>query len=401
MKKTILKIVALSLLVSTSLVLLSNLGKAQGSRDQNNGPTITQAAPPEKKVEQVFKNIKVLNEMPQAQLYPAMRFMAASLGVQCGFCHAFKNGQLDSAADDKPEKQTARVMIKMVLDINKTYVQGNPTVSCYTCHRGRTSPQGIPTLPLPLPSPRSIAGGASISGLPGAGSPTASNSTVLPAAEDILNKYINAIGGRAAIDQIRSCVIKGSTTISSGQFVPYEADQMLPDKAYESFAIQEQTFERVINGARGWSKNDEGVTELMGQQLADQKLSFPLFMILKLKEQYSSVRVSAEDKIDDRDVYVVNAIRSDNKRERLFFDAENGLLRRRLSYTPIMIGIIPEQTDFEDYREVEGLKLPFTIRVSSLDARTPPIARRFAEIRLNIPVDESKFDKPLIKARAL
>jgi hypothetical protein len=70
------------------------------------------------------------------------------------------------------------------------------------------------------------------------------------------------------------------------------------------------------------------------------------------------------------------------------------LLRRQISYTPIMIGIVPDQTDFEDYREVEGLKLPFTIIVSSLDARTPPIARRFEEIKLNITVDESKFNKP-------
>jgi hypothetical protein len=114
-------------------------------------------------------------------------------------------------------------------------------------------------------------------------------------------------------------------------------------------------------------------------------------MILRLKDQYSSARVSATDKIDDRDVYVVNAIGSDNKRERLFFDAETGLLRRLINYTPIMIGVVPDQTDFEDYREVNGIKLPFTIRISSLDARTPPIARKFAEIKLNLPIDESKF----------
>jgi len=261
MKQIILKIVALSLLMSTAFVFLFEVSNAQCAREQNNGPAITQAAPAENKAEQVFKNIKVLNELPQSQLYPAMRFMVASLGVQCGFCHVFKNGQLDSAADDKPEKQTARAMIKMVLDINKTFAQGNPSVSCYTCHRGRTSPQGIPTLPLPLPSPRLTASGASASS---AGSPTAPNMTVLPSADDILNKYINAIGGRAAIDQIHSCVIKGSTTISSGQFVPYEADQMLPDKGYESFAIEGRTFELVINGAKGWSRNGEDVTELIG-----------------------------------------------------------------------------------------------------------------------------------------
>ena len=395
MKQNILRVVALSLIASAALMTLTRLSNAQGSRSQNGSATTTQAVPPEKTLEQVGKNIQVLNGMPQSQLYPTMRFMAASLGFQCGSCHVFKNGQLDSAADDKPEKQTARAMIKMVLDINKNFAQGDPTVSCYTCHRGRTSPLGIPTLPLPLPSPRSIAGGASSSVGSGASSRTAPNTTpALPSADDIFNKYINAIGGKAAIDQIHSCVIKGSTTISSGQFVPYEAEVLLPDKGYESFVIQGRTFESVINGSRAWSKTGEEVTELTGQQLADKKMSFPLFMILRLKDQYSSARVSAEDKIDDRDVYVVSAIRPDNKRERLFFDAETGLLRRQISYTPTMIGIIPDQTDFEGYRAVNGVKLPFTIRVSSLDARSPRITYGFEDIKLNIPVDGSKFDKP-------
>ena len=394
MEQTILKVVVLSLLVSTVFVILTSLSNARVSRDQDRGPIGTQPSPPEKTVEQVFTNIKVLNGMPQSQLYPAMRFMAASLGFQCGSCHVFKNGQLDSAADDKPEKQTARAMIRMVLDINRNFAQIDPTVSCYTCHRGRTSPQGIPTLPLPPPLPRLTTGGASRFSGPAAGSPTAPNSTVLPSADDILNKYMNAIGGRAAVDQIHSCVINGSTTISSGQFVPYEAEVLLPDKGYESFVIQGRTFESVINGSRAWSKTGEGVTELTGQQLADKKMSFPLFMILRLKDQYSSARVSAEEKIDGRDVYVVNAIRSDNKRERLFFDAETGLLRRQISYTPTMIGIIPDQTDFEGYRAVNGVKLPFTIRVSSLDARSPRITYGFEDIKLNIPVDESKFGKP-------
>jgi len=142
------------------------------------------------------------------------------------------------------------------------------------------------------------------------------------------------------------------------------------------------------------------VTELIGQQLADQKLSFPLFMILRLKDQYTSVRVSARDKIDGRDVYVVNAIRPDNKLEHLYFDVENGLLRRRISYTRTMIGNIPQQTDFEDYRDVEGLHLPFTITASYVtayyvftDASSPIITRKFAEIKINIPMDESKFNK--------
>src|SRR6266542_602749 len=103
----------------------------------------------EKTVEQVQKNIKVLNGLPESQLIPVMNLMGASLGVRCSYCHVNKDNKWDFVADEKPEKQTAREMIKMVLAINKTSFRGNTEVGCFTCHRGQTGPVGIPILPLP------------------------------------------------------------------------------------------------------------------------------------------------------------------------------------------------------------------------------------------------------------
>jgi len=393
MKRSILKLIVLSLLVSTPFVISTGPGNAQGSRDQNSKAISAPAAPAEKTVEQVGKNIQVLKGMPQSQLYPAMRFMAASLGFQCGSCHVIKNGFIDAPVDDKPEKQTARRMIKMVAEINKTLGEGRPSVSCYTCHQGHRLPQSAPALPLPFISSR-----PPIASTPG---PT----SALPSVDEVWNKYLAAIGGKAATDRIKNCVVKGTTTISGGQVVAYEAEQSAPDKGHESFAIQNLTgrncagdsrceYERVVNGQQGWLKSGGGVQELVGEQLADQRLSFPFFGILKLKDQYSSSRLSGRDKIDDRDVYVVNAIRLDNKAERLYFDVESGLLIRRIGYARTLIGTIPQQTDFDDYREVGGLRLPFTITMSFADPSSLPIVRKFTEIKLNVPLEESKFDKP-------
>ncbi len=395
MKQSILKVIILALLVSTAFVILTNLSNAQVLRDQDSSATTMQTAPSEKTVEQVFRNIKVLNGMPQSQIYPAMRFMAASLGFQCGSCHVIKNGRGDFPADDKPEKQTARQMIKMVAEINKTLGEGKSLVSCYTCHRGQRSPQGAPALPLPLPAPPAPTG------------TTPNASSTLPSVEDVLIKYQGAIGGTVAIDRVTSCVTKGTTTTATGQVVRYESEQAAPDKGHEAFTLPDVggrcagdsrcEYERVVNGQQGWLKSGGGVQELVGEQLADQRLSFLLFGILRLKDQYSSFRVSGRDKINDRDVYVVSVVRSDNKRERLYFDVENGLLSRRISYTRTMIGNIPQQIDFEDYRDVEGLRLPFTIRASYVDASSPIITRKFAEIKLNVPVNDAKFDKPLTR----
>lgn len=388
MKRTIPGIAAILLSVSTILIVGSGRGAAQDSRTQNTATTIK---PVEKSVDQVFKNIKVLNGMPQSKLYPAMRFMAASLGFQCGSCHVIRNGMIDAPADDKPEKQTARQMIRMVIEINNTQFQGNPTVSCYTCHRGTRTPQGVPALPLPTPAPRPVN--------------SAPSTVTLPSADDILNTYLTAIGGKAAVARINSCVLKGTTTTAIGQTVAYEAENLAPDKGHEDFALPDASgrfcagdsrceYRRVINGGQGWLKSGGGVSELAGEQLADQRLSFPFFQILKLKDQYASFRFFGRDRIDDRDVYVLSAVRLDDKLERLYFDVENGLLRRRISYLRTLVGTIPQQTDFENYRDVDGLKLPFTITMAFADPGSRPIIRKFTEIKLNVPVDESKFNRP-------
>src|SRR5215471_9555519 len=390
MKRSILTIAVILLSISAVLTVLSGPSVAQDSRTQDRASTSRLT---EKNVEQVFKNIKVLTGMPQSKLYPAMRFMAASLGFQCGSCHVIRNGVIDSPADDKPEKQTAREMIKMTIEINATLFEGKPTVSCYTCHGGHRTPRGAPALPLPTPSPRST----------GAAPPA--SVAVLPSADDVLNRYLVAIGGKAATDLITSCVAKGTTTTALGQSVAYEAETVAPDKGHETFALPSASgqncagdsrceYQRVIIGGRGWLKSGGGVQELVGEQLADQRLSFPLFQILKLKDQYASFRSGGRDKIDDREMYVLNAVRSDGKSESLYFDLESGLLRRRISYVRTLVGTIPQQTDFEDYREVDGIKLPFTIRTAFADPGSIPITRKFAQIKLNVPVAESTFAKP-------
>jgi hypothetical protein len=122
-----------------------------------------------------------------------------------------------------------------------------------------------------------------------------------------------------------------------------------------------------------------------------------LFKDIKLKEQFTRLNVAGKDKIGDREVYVVRGVTTDNRRERLYFDAQTGLLLRRISSYTTPVGVIPEQVDFEDYREVDGMKVPFTIRITSLDDHYSS-TRKFTEIKLNVPVDETKFKKPAAPA---
>jgi hypothetical protein len=388
MQRTLLKSIALFFFIVTLFLIFDNRSEVVRA---------TKAPPPqEKTVEQVQKNIKVLTGMPESQLIPVMNFFAASMGRRCNYCHVNNQGQWDYASDAKPEKAAAREMIKLVMDINKTTerLKLDP-VSCYTCHRGRTSPQSIPMLPLPVPSPAPNAGGSGGPTTPGA-SPQASPSPTpaLPSADEIFSKYAAALGGQSGIDKLKSRIAKGTVTQANGNSFQFELTQAAPDKFYLLVTTPQGTVERGFNGQVGWEKTARGVREVTGAELINFKAANGLFTLLKLKEQYARPPRVRKDKLGDRDVYIVDGTTTEDRRMRLYFDAASGLLLRRTTSMSTMIGIIPDQIELEDYRDADGLKFPFTARAATLEVGNPTSTRTFTELKLNAPVDESKFNMP-------
>src|SRR5437764_14979965 len=183
MKIVVLRFIVVALACCCAVVVVSNLRAQHASANQDKfAPLYSVLGMPqpaqtpaigaaEKTIAQEGreKNVKLLGDLPVSQFIPVMNYFATSMGRRCNFCHVNNNGQWDYAADTKPEKNTAREMIKFVLDTNNRFAQLKlDPISCYTCHRGRNQPQSIPTLPLPVPSPpaanpggaRPVAGGA-------------------------------------------------------------------------------------------------------------------------------------------------------------------------------------------------------------------------------------------------
>ena len=99
-----------------------------------------------------FKNLQVLPQDSNARVVVnTMKGFAMNLGVRCQFCHVGKEGlpleQFDFVSDEVPQKKTARVMMRLVDDINKTLDGAMPRaagvearVTCMTCHRGKSTP---------------------------------------------------------------------------------------------------------------------------------------------------------------------------------------------------------------------------------------------------------------------
>lgn len=404
MTRTVLKLAVVTLSL-TALFIVSNR-----QTQAELGPPAT--PPQDKPVEQTRANIKVLTGLPESQLIPVMNFMAASLGRRCNFCHITDKGREGYALDEKPEKNTAREMIKMVLNLHKQKFPGANEISCFTCHGGKEHPLNVPPLPLPVPSPRPQAPTGTRGGITAGASPSATSTPaaaapqatpagppaprptpVLPSADEIFNKYIAAIGGQANIDKIKSRTLKGTAAQPNGT-VTFEITQAPPDKFYIVATTPTGPFERGFNSKVGWEKGPRGVRELSSLEISQLQNAVGLLRHIRLKEQFTATRVRTGERIGDRATYVVIGTTADGRQERLLFDAESGLLLRRISYMTTMIGVIPEQTDFEDYRDVDGVKFPFIVRVSMVDVGNPTAVRTFSEMKLNATVDDAKFNMP-------
>ena len=205
---------------------------------------------------------------------------------------------------------------------------------------------------------------------------------------------LTVLGGSAAIEKLKTRSMKGTWLTSDGITLGYEVYQSAPDKLYTILNTPKQgVFERGFNGQTAWEKSSRGVRDLEGTQVIYLKRYPDLFKDIKLQGQFTRLSSARKDKIDGKDVYLLVGIGVDGKGERLYFDAQTGLLVRRISSTTTVVGLIPEQVDYEDYRDVDGMKVPFTIRITAIDPFWSS-TRRFTEIKLNVPVDETKFNKP-------
>ncbi|MGH9899169.1 MAG: c-type cytochrome, partial [Pyrinomonadaceae bacterium] len=258
-----------------------------------------QSNSPDKPIEQVRKNIQVLKGLPASQLFPVMNFVSASLGVRCNYCHVNNGG--DNwvwESDEKQTKRTARRMMQMVIDLNKnnqTDFRGS-RVTCYTCHRGQTEPQHLPTLPL-MSSKASANGSAEES----------KKAESLPTVRQVLDRYVEAVGGQANAAKLKTRVLKGIRESSQGNW-SLEIDVKQPDKFLISITIPQQgIIYQGFSGTTGWLKNLREQRAMSADELAGLKQTAELYEVIKVKESLPGMNVTAIEKIGGRESYVLES----------------------------------------------------------------------------------------------
>jgi len=359
-------------LIFIAVALIAIYGYAQ-TQNTGQGPSPTAA--------EKYKNIQVLKNIPADQLIPAMQFVAASLGVECDFCHvAGPDKRLEFDKDDKKEKKTAREMMQMMFTINAQNFKGQREVTCNTCHRGSPNPQAVPAVlaegPKPIEEHEHAADPAS-----------------LPSGEPVMAKFLQAIGGNVALGKVTTRVESGKALMPEGGSMPITIYTKTPDQRVSVMHTPKGDSVTAYNGVAGWLLFPGRPPRAMSA--ADElaaRLDAEAFYPAALPQQFTALKLQPHpEKIGDNEADVVLGEAKDQAPVKLYFDKNSGLLVRMVHYTDTPLGFLPTQVDYSDYRDVGGVKTPYRW---TLGRPSGSFTIQLDKVEQNLAIDESKFAEP-------
>jgi photosynthetic reaction center cytochrome c subunit len=373
------RLIIVGAMVTAAVSLLS----AQSTRPGADRPPLA---------EEVFKNVQVLKGIPVNQFMETMGFFSASLGADCTFCHvAESGGSWEKYADDNQQKRTARGMVRMVTAINQASFGGRQLVTCNTCHRGTRKPNVMPSLALLYGEPPPDEPGDPIQQASGQ-----------PPAEQVLDTYINALGGAQRLGAVSTIVAKGSYKGFD------DADKRVVDIFAKSSGERSTVVHTLsgdstttIDGRSGWIAAPETekplpLVAITGQDLDGVKLEADVWFPARLKQALTKWRTGARMTIGGREVQPVQGATASGGTATLCFDAESGLLVRLVRFSESPVGRLVSQIDYSDYRDVSGVKMPFKWTVTWLDGRS---VFELSDVRVNVPIPAETFARKPAAAR--
>jgi len=282
--------------------------------------------------------------------------------------------------------KTARQMVTMVRALNKDYFSGQRLVTCYTCHRDTPGPPDtVPSLALQYAEPVDIE--------PVTISRQAPDQ---PLPDKILDDYIQAIGGQQAVSALTSYVAKGTYQGFDTErgVMPTELYTQAPGKRALVVHDLLSDLVTVTDGHHAWVASVTKPLPLLPLSEGDldgAKDDAIIALPSQIKSSFTKWRTGNEFTVNGNDVYVVQGTSSGNQAVKFYFDEKTHLLVRMVRFNPTTIGTVPIQTDYSDYRDVAGVKLPFKTVITWTNGQSTLLLN---DVQPNASIEAAQFDKP-------
>ncbi len=338
----------------------------------------------------VFKTVTLLRGIPVDTFFEAMGMFANAMGNDCTFCHDSK-AYFDKAlfASPTPRIQKARQMMVMMNDLNRRYFAGQTRVTCFTCHQGNNAPTSDPDFmvqygePTENPNLRDF--------------PTDARIT----ADAVFDKYIQALGGAQRVAAFTSYTAKGTYNGFDTSFdkVPVELYGRAPGQQAMVVHFSTGVSTRVFDGTGGWMSGPDTPLPLLTLtegNLDRARLEAVAAFPAGLRQAFPRWR-GGRTAIDDAEVVVLQGMDAAGQPVAHFYFNEAGLLVRMIRFTRTPVGFVPTQIDYSDYRDVAGVKVPFTRRVSQTYMQ---MTVELTDVQPNAAVAATRFARPMPYARS-
>lgn len=222
-------------------------------------------------------------------------------------------------------------------------------------------------------------------------------------ADDVIDKAVKALGGREALGKVTSRSMNGTMVVSTpnGDLNgTIEVLNQAPNKVrtlvsldLSAVGMGTMTIDQRFDGASAYAMDSmQGVRPLSADQLANMKnADFPS-PLLNYKERGTKIEMSGKEKAGERDAIVLAVTPKEGPPSRLFIDAESFLPIRTVATVELPeMGRVEQTTDLSDYREVDGVKVPFSIHnTSAVQSFTVTVTK----VEHNTKIDPALFSKP-------
>lgn len=372
-----------------------------------------------------YKDIQSLKDVSVDQFDLTMNYFNAALGWQCQNCHVRDQatGVIDFVKEKK-EKTVAREMIELVRIVNAG--DYGAKINCATCHQGHNEPVGLAAA-LPYTADqiatmaaqeaaraaRAAGPGPGGAGPGGAGRPGGAPGQPgaqpggrgpqqapppPPPFEPIIEKFITASGGQAALDKLQSRVITGTVVNRSNVSMPFTIEEK-GNKFHKVITDPKGAISYGFDGKTAWSQADSKVEDLDGFRLEQGMRLNDLRRAADFAKRYTNLQSGRPTRLPARtpggQAINVNLVQGDlnaTTQERLFFDTTTGLLlRRQIISRAALNGALVETIDYSDYKEVAGVQVAFTVKHTTWNTIE---TYTVVDVKTGAQIDDSKFSKP-------
>jgi len=224
--------------------------------------------------------------------------------------------------------------------------------------------------------------------------PSTLGKAVIPSAETVLQHFIDATGGKAAYDAVKTRVSTGTFSLTGkGINGSYKMYQALPAKAYAVLDIEGVgKTEDGTDGKIAWEMSAmTGARIKTGPEAATEIRDGALDAHTNWKSYYKSADVAGSDMVGDKSCWKVVLTPNEGEPENNWFDKTSGLLLRESATLDTPMGKIPVEADYTDYRKQGDILLPFKLTQTVAGQQFEIVLNK---VELNVEVPVSRFNIP-------